>query len=812
MNYPLTVKYFSCIVFLLFTHIQINAQIVLLGENPPFENVNDGNFNSVWDYWRNAKQSPFWTTRIIKGDAPMGVHYGTLFSSNTEGIATSKLLNNTTYQQPKIGDIINWGFGADLEYDCQGFVSLSLVFGKHERILANKTPLKGGDNIVEHFKGTYLLTDKDVKAGLPFVKATFYSEKGVKIYLHYVNISVTAPEMAGPKNFITQVINQGIQLSWNDDKANKNSIFNIYRKSTHDKNKYQKIGKTAHFTFIDSTITHGINYNYLVTRINSKESAPSTIQTIRKTDTIAPLPPTYCKAISYDTEIKLTWTKSIANDIKAYSVYRSNPNTKTPKKIASGITTNFYEDLTPAKNIENTYHIYAHDHSGNKSKASQPIVVKTKSIFGASFKDLILPIPIHNKLSTTIWGAKNVIPRDPDNGIEHPDWSYWGGKPVLDKDNKYHMLVVRWPEKALKGHWEWPNSTVVHSISDTPTGPYLPTGEVAYTFANGLGHNADVIQLNNGSYLLYSLINWKPTLFTSKRMSGPWKKEGIMNIEYNAKALNDPNEYQVQRNLSGVQLANGNMLFITKFGRMIISKNGLLGPYKVVSDVIQKNKTIPARYRKSNYEDPTMWRDEVQFHCLINAFIDKRAIYLRSPDGIHWKFDPGIAYDTSITSYQDGTSTHWYKLERPHVLQDQYGRATHLSLAALDVAKKNDMANDSHNSKNLIVPLIVPKRIKLLKKEKITTNTKIIKLRILSEKGFDAQKDIDISSLRFGASEAVNFGKGSKVINTQNKGNDLIIEFSGQGNGITSTNFAGKLLGKTTKGDLLIGFCKLSTD
>ncbi len=206
------------------------------------------------------------------------------------------------------------------------------------------------------------------------------------------------------------------------------------------------------------------------------------------------------------------------------------------------------------------------------------------------------------------------------------------------------------------------------------------------------------------------------------------------------KALNYINEYQVQRNLSGVQLQDGSMLLITKFGRMIKSNNGLLGPYKVLTDVIQKNETIPERYRKSNYEDPTMWRDEVQFHCLINAFIDKRAIYLRSPDGIHWKFDPGIAYDTSITSYQNGTSTHWHKLERPHVLQDQFGRATHLSLAALDVAKKNDMANDNHNSKNIIFPLTVHKRIKLLNKEKIDPHTKTIKLLILSENGFDAQK------------------------------------------------------------------------
>ncbi len=204
-----------------------------------------------------------------------------------------------------------------------------------------------------------------------------------------------------------------------------------------------------------------------------------------------------------------------------------------------------------------------------------------------------------------------------------------------------------------------------------------------------------------------------------------------------------------------------------------------------------------------------IWIDDIQFHMIINAFWDYRAIYLRSPDGIHWKFNPGTAYTPNNTWYKDGTRTHWYKLERPHVLQDKFGRATHLSLAVIDVPKADDMARDNHSSKNIILPLTIHKRIKILNKKRISQSTKKIKILIASEEGFDAQNNIDFSSLRYGASEDVNFGKGSKLIKTKKRGADLILYFDGSSSGIKDSNFTGKLIGCTKNGELIIGFSKL---
>ncbi|MEM6830919.1 MAG: glycoside hydrolase family protein, partial [Bacteroidota bacterium] len=501
-------------------------------------------------------------------------------------------------------------------------------------------------------------------------------------------------------------------------------------------------------------------------------------------------------------------------DASSYSVYRSDVDGRNRRLIANKIRKTNYLDYVPAKGEGNTYMVYAHDYSGNVSTDFAKTEAKLEIIKGTSFSDLILPMPIHRELTSETWGTEGVLPRDIDNGIEHPEWSYWGGRPVYDKtDGKYHMLVVRWPANAIKGHWEWPNSTVSQTISDTPTGPYEVVNDLAYDYLNGHGHNADVTLLNDGSYLLYIVRKGESHLLKSNTMKGPWKPLGKMVVDWKATNEDPRYTYKYYNNLSGVQLEDGRLLFVTKAGEMIISKGpDPLGPYQVITEQMKGNPIIPEQYRKSVYEDPVLWKDEVQYHMLINAFLDKRCIYLRSPDGIHWKFNPGTAYTPNNTSYEDGTQTNWYKLERPHVLTDPYGRATHLSLAVIDVPKRDDLAGDRHNSKNLILPLVVHKRLKMLNKTPVTAKTKKITVRVISEKGFDAQKDLDIESLRFGASEEVDHGRGCRVVNTRKKDGDLILTFDGERNGITEDHFVCKLLGKTTTGDLVIGYSKLKAD
>ncbi len=801
------------VVFLLFWNMNLSAQSVLLGDNAPYPNVNDGDFNLIKACsWRLGLQSPFWTpsNEPQKEDHSMGLFAGRYFSSFDYAYIDSKPLNtNPGYKNLKPGDELNWSLGADLEYISNGSLSLHLFFGEQERILAEKVKLIGSDKTIEHFSGTYIVTQGDVVAGPPRVRVVFYSSEDVKIFLDYVNLSVKAPEKEGP-SLSGKIVGDGIRLDWTDKKANSDSKFSVYRRKSET---YKKLTTTADFSFSDTNLINGMAYSYVVTRLDTSESAGSNKVLHKKIDSDAPAPPTALKIEAFETEIKIKWDKSVDIDVASCSVYRGDANGNHLRQIAHDLTGSEYVDFIPKKDVYNSYVVFAHDYSGNKSKASPQVRAKVKAVFGTSFSDLILPMPIHKELRSNLWGAEGVLPRDPDNGIEDPEWSYWGGRPVKDQDHKYHMLVTRWPANATKGHWEWPNSTVAHVVSEAPTGPYKVKKDKAYGFHNGLGHNPDIILLNDGTYMLYSLIDWEATLFTSKTMNGPWKRLGTMTVDWKSTNEDEKLSYRYYRNLSGVQLEDGRFLFVTKAGEMMRSETAdPLGPYTVLTDQIRYNQIIPEKYRNSNYEDPVLWKDDVQYHMMINAFWDYRAIYLRSPNGIHWKFNPGTAYTPDNTSYENGTRTHWYKLERPHVLQDQYGRATHLSIAVIDVPKADDLARDKHSSKNIVVPLTVHKRIKMLNKRKIDSTTKKIKILVLSEAGFDAQKDIDLASLRFGASEEVDFGKGSKVSKTKKKGKDLIVEFDGSGNGITAINFAGKLLGKTKEGKLIIAYSKLSSN
>ena len=213
---------------------------------------------------------------------------------------------------------------------------------------------------------------------------------------------------------------------------------------------------------------------------------------------------------------------------------------------------------------------------------------------------------------------------------------------------------------------------------------------------------------------------------------------------------------------------------------------------------------IPGRY-----EDPLIWRTEVQYHLIVNDWFGRTAYHFRSKDGVQWKMDPGEAYSTDFDGYEDGTKVGWYKYERPKVLQDQYGRATHLYLAVIDVPKKDDKCKDNHSTKNIALPLVVGRRLQILNNEKITPETIKIRVLVAAEEGFNPHTDIDIQSLRFGAPEEVDYGRGSSVLRTKKRDKDVILIFDTKACGFTDSNFTGKLLGKTNEGKLLFGYARL---
>lgn len=241
---------------------------------------------------------------------------------------------------------------------------------------------------------------------------------------------------------------------------------------------------------------------------------------------------------------------------------------------------------------------------------------------------------------------------------------------------------------------------------------------------------------------------------------------------------------------------------VCRGGGVWISRDGL-STYQQITD----KRVYPAV--EGRFEDPVVWCDSLQYHLIVNDWLGRIAFYQRSKDGIHWVTEQGEAYVPGISFHKDGEVEHWFKYERAKVFQDPDGRAVQMNFAVIDTIKGCDQPGDRHSSKNICVPLNKGLLLSVLNEQPITASTKRIEVKIKAEPGFSPQTDVDIESLRFGSFTEVNFGRGSKPLKTRKEGDDLIVVFSGKGSGIMPDEFAPKLIGRTTNGELLYGYARL---
>lgn len=406
--------------------------------------------------------------------------------------------------------------------------------------------------------------------------------------------------------------------------------------------------------------------------------------------------------------------------------------------------------------------------------------------YGGRFMDRFLPIPVNGPLTSDTWGGENVLPRYVDNGLEDMDWSYWGGNALLGPDGNYHLFVCRWKEDSEKGHMEWPRSIVVHAVAENPLGPYKVKESI------GPGHNPETFQLADGRYVIYV----HKAYYISDKLEGPWEHR---QFEF------DPAGKPIIEglsNMSFVRNADGSFVMVCRGGGIWTSDTGI-SPYTQVSE----GSVYPNV--EGRFEDPVMWRTNIQYHLVVNDWFGRIAYYLRSKDGLNWIVDPGEAYLPGITRYEDGTEEDWFKYERMKVLQDELGRATQVHFAVIDTLKHDDMGSDRHSSKHICIPVTVGRQIEILNREVIDCCIDSIRVLVRAEKGFNPQKDMDLSTLRFGASDEINYGFGSQLIGIEEAGKDIILIFEGKGNGLSAGDFTAKLMGKDRKGNLLFGYARL---
>ncbi len=315
--------------------------------------------------------------------------------------------------------------------------------------------------------------------------------------------------------------------------------------------------------------------------------------------------------------------------------------------------------------------------------------------------DYFLPTPIVGGLSKQAWGADNVLPRDPQNGLEDPtikQWCYWDGKIIKAPDGKYHMFASRWDQ--AKGHNGWGGSVAIHAVSDNVIGPYIDKGPCWPDNKGGRGHNVTALVLPDSTYAVVVSETRPGDVFISRSLDGPWEYKGSMKV-----AANQFSRLGRMSNVSIMARPDGGFEIVARSGAIWISKDDILGPYTVEGpSVYAKLPGLPQK-DLGNFEDPVVWFSGGLYHIVVNNWSQRKAYHLISVDGVaDWKFQ-GLAYDPNadFIRYTDGTVNHWNKLERPNVLIEN-GHVTHFTLAGLDVPKDQEKPNDNHGSKVIVIP------------------------------------------------------------------------------------------------------------
>jgi hypothetical protein len=311
--------------------------------------------------------------------------------------------------------------------------------------------------------------------------------------------------------------------------------------------------------------------------------------------------------------------------------------------------------------------------------------------------DYFLPIPIRSALVSNVWGAPGVFPRDPHNGLEDTTmtkWCYWDGQIIKGPDEKYHLFASRWDQG--RGHRGWWGSLAVHAVSENVIGPYIDKGLCWPHNQGGKGHNVTALSLPDGRYAVVVSETRPGDVFVSKSLEGPWEHLGAITV-----ATNEFSRGGRMSNVSIMVRPDGDFMIVPRSGAILISKNGILGPYTVQGPSVYPGvANLPLR----NLEDPVVWYSGGLYHIVVNSWSDRKAYHLTSVDGINWIFR-GLAYDPTrdFVRYTDGTVNHWEKMERPGVLLEK-GHVTHFTFAVLDVPKEQELGNDTHGSKIIVVP------------------------------------------------------------------------------------------------------------
>ena len=333
------------------------------------------------------------------------------------------------------------------------------------------------------------------------------------------------------------------------------------------------------------------------------------------------------------------------------------------------------------------------------------------------------PMPIVGKLSTTVWGASTVGPRDPANGLEdsgatggvgpqQETYFYWDGKILKGEDGKYHLYASHWLHSVgfgppAGGSTGWETSIPMEAISDNVMGPYVSQGN-CYSKnqeGNDEGHNVTAVLSPTGTspYTLSVGEIVPGQMFSASSANGPWTPLGLVKTNSNGHGACG----SLSSNFT-LTVGADNRLWATSRGGCVMDSDQVLGIYKVETDSVLPNLE---NNDNGNAEDEVIWYSGGYYHIVYNYWNVQRAYHVMSKDGVTKWTSTGLAYQASQSPtnanskwlrYKDGTVNQWHNMERPGVYQEN-GHVRYFTFAVTD-ANKNASVVSNGGSKILVVP------------------------------------------------------------------------------------------------------------
>lgn len=334
------------------------------------------------------------------------------------------------------------------------------------------------------------------------------------------------------------------------------------------------------------------------------------------------------------------------------------------------------------------------------------------------FMDCFLPMPVVGKLEESCWGARGVIPRDQDNGLEDKvledpaltgkvNYTYWDGTILRDEDGcgKYHLFASRWNEadgfEKVNGEGSWSGSLAVEAVSDCLYGPYNQRERVLWPDSQGgLGHNVYVFRLREddpaGKYAAIVSDTRPGDIFTTDSLDeGRWVYRGPVKLDRG---------YFFRANICIILRPDGAYELLNRDGLIALCRGSILDTFQLEQENLWPQvEGLPT----VNMEDPVLWYSGGLYHCVVNQWSTRKAFYIISENGLDgWKLADGIAYSPTVDFLRYENSdvvNRWDKIERPGVYMEA-GIVKAMTFAVLDLPKEEDKGNDGHASKVIVVP------------------------------------------------------------------------------------------------------------